>query len=105
MLDFVRNIPGQVTGFFAGLGSRLIASGRALIQGFLDGIMQAFQTARNAVANGLQAIRRLFPFSPAKEGPFSGSGWVSYSVNPLVKLSPTPSPTALKQAAATSAGN
>lgn len=79
VIDFVRGIPGKIVGFFTGMGSKLVASGRSLIGGFLDGIMAGFNKAKQAVSNGLSKIRNLFPFSPAKEGPFSGRGWVAYS--------------------------
>lgn len=79
VVSFVRSVPEKIIGFFTGLGNRLYESGRALIQGFLNGIKSAFEAAKNFVANGLQSIRNLFPFSPAKEGPFSGRGWVAYS--------------------------
>ena len=41
--------------------------------------MSAFGAVKDAVSGGLSKIRNLFPFSPAKEGPFSGRGWVLYS--------------------------
>lgn len=78
-LDFIRNIPNQVIGFFTGLGSRLIESGKSLISGFINGIKQGFSNAVGAVKEGLANVRNFFPFSPAKEGPFSGKGWVAYS--------------------------
>lgn len=77
--DFIGSIPATVLDFFAGIGTWLLDSGKALIQGFLDGIMAGFNTAKQWVSDGLGAIRDLFPFSPAKEGPFSGRGWVAYS--------------------------
>ena len=79
VMNFIRQIPSSILGFFSGIGSTLINSGRSLIQGFLDGIMAGFNKAKDVVANGLSGIRALFPFSPAKEGPFSGRGWVAYS--------------------------
>lgn len=77
--DFIASIPDRILGFFAGIGGWLVNSGRALIQGFIDGIMGAFSWAKDKVSQGLGAIRDLFPFSPAKEGPFSGAGWVDKS--------------------------
>lgn len=77
--DFVKGIPLKIVGFFAGMASKLISSGRALIQGFLDGIMAGFNKAKDFVSDGLGKIRDLFPFSPAKDGPFSGRGWVLYA--------------------------
>ncbi|MGP9782525.1 tape measure protein [Glutamicibacter sp. AOP12-B1-11] len=79
VVDFVKGIPDKVVGFFSGLGGKLVASGKSIIQGFLDGILAGFNKAKSAVSDGLGKIRNLFPFSPAKEGPFSGRGWVAYS--------------------------
>lgn len=79
MMTFIGSIPGRILGFFGNMGSLLISSGRSLIDGFKQGIMSAFESVKNAVSNGLSAVRSLFPFSPAKEGPFSGRGWVSFS--------------------------
>lgn len=77
--NFIGSIPSKIMGFFRGIGTWLLNSGKSLIQGFLDGIMAGFNKAKDFVADGLASIRNLFPFSPAKEGPFSGRGWVAYS--------------------------
>lgn len=78
-LSFIRGIPNSVVGYFSGLGSKLLASGKSLISGFVNGIKKGFSNAIGAVKDGLSNIRNFFPFSPAKEGPFSGRGWVAYS--------------------------
>lgn len=78
-VNLVKGLPGKVKGALGNLGSLLKNSGSALIDGFKDGIMGAFGRVKDAVAGGLSKIRNLFPFSPAKEGPFSGKGWVLYS--------------------------
>ncbi|WP_424462879.1 tape measure protein [Pseudoclavibacter helvolus] len=77
--NFLQALPEQIMGFFTGIGEWLVESGKSLIQGFLDGISSAFEGAKGFVEDGLAGIRDLFPFSPAKEGPFSGRGWVAYS--------------------------
>lgn len=77
--NFLQALPEQIMGFFTGIGEWLVESGKSLIQGFLDGISSAFEGAKGFVEDGLSSIRDLFPFSPAKEGPFSGRGWVAYS--------------------------
>ena len=77
-MSFIGAIPSRIRGMFSGMGSLLIGSGRALINGFKQGIMNGFASVRSAVSSGLSNIRGLFPFSPAKEGPFSGRGWVEY---------------------------
>ena len=78
-VSFVQGIPGQIAGFFADAGSWLVDSGKALLDGFTSGIRNGFQAAKDAVSNGLSAIRDFFPFSPAKVGPFSGRGYTTYS--------------------------
>lgn len=77
--NVIKGLPGKIVETLGNLGSMLIGSGRSLINGFVDGIKNAFNAAKDAVKNGLSAIRNFFPFSPAKEGPFSGKGWVLYS--------------------------
>lgn len=78
-MNFIGAIPDQVLGFFVNIGTTLLESGKSLVQGFIDGITAGFENAKTFVSDGLSGIRDLFPFSPAKEGPFSGRGWVAYS--------------------------
>ncbi|HCG55516.1 MULTISPECIES: tape measure protein [Brevibacterium] len=78
-VNFVRRLPGRALSALGNIGSKLYNSGKAMIDGFKDGIVNAFNNAVNAVKNGLNRIRNFFPFSPAKEGPFSGKGWTFYS--------------------------
>jgi phage-related protein len=73
------SIRGAVEGAFANIGNWLRDSGKSLIQGFINGINDKIADAKGAVSNVLDKVRNLFPFSPAKEGPFSGRGWVRYS--------------------------
>lgn len=54
-------------------------SGQSIGSTFASGIGSLWQTVRDAALSLVNAARNLFPFSPAKEGPFSGKGWVSYS--------------------------
>ncbi|WP_181276010.1 phage tail tape measure protein [Brevibacterium oceani] len=84
-VNFVRNLPGRALSALGNIGSRLYNSGWAMIDGFRRGIVNAFSNAVNAVRNGLSRIRNFFPFSPAKEGPFSGKGYTSYSGMALVE--------------------
>lgn len=84
-VSFVRSIPSRICGIFSGAGSWLANSGRALLNGFTNGIRSGFNNALSAVRNGLSNIRRFFPFSPAKEGPFSGHGYTTYSGKALMQ--------------------
>ncbi|QNI20374.1 distal tail protein [Bacillus phage 1_ICo-2020] len=51
--------------------STFYESGKGLLKSFTNGIRSAFNGAIDTVWEGLKAIRRLLPFSPAKEGPLS----------------------------------
>ena len=75
----VKSIKDKILGFFAGAGEWLVNSGKAMLDGLGRGISNAIGGVVNTVKGGLEKIRGLFPFSPAKEGPFSGHGWVLYS--------------------------
>lgn len=85
ILGYVRGIPGKIIGMFAGAGSWLINSGAALMNGFKQGILNAVESVKSAVRGALQKVRDFFPFSPAKVGPFSGSGYTSVSGEHLMR--------------------
>ncbi|MGW1039897.1 phage tail protein [Streptomyces sp. NPDC002547] len=78
-ISYVRGLPGRASSALGGLGSRLYGSGRSLIGGFVSGILSKIGEVRSAASRVLSAARDYFPFSPAKRGPFSGSGYTSYS--------------------------
>jgi tape measure domain-containing protein len=85
ILGFIRGIPSQIMGLFAGAGSWLVNSGAALMNGFKQGILNAVESVKSAVKGALQKVRDFFPFSPAKVGPFSGSGYTSVSGEHLMR--------------------
>ena len=85
ILGYIRSIPGQIIGIFAGAGSWLVNSGAALMNGFKQGILGAVESVKSAVSGALQKVRDFFPFSPAKVGPFSGSGYTSVSGEHLMR--------------------
>lgn len=80
----VAEMPGKVKAALGDLKTFLLASGVALIQGFIDGIVAKFKDAKRVTEDKLQELRDLFPFSPAKEGPFSGRGYTTYSGAALI---------------------
>jgi TP901 family phage tail tape measure protein len=79
LIAFVAGIPGRVLGALGGLGSLLYNSGRSIIEGLVNGISSMIGAVSGAVGKVMGAARKLLPFSPAKEGPFSGRGWTLYS--------------------------
>ncbi|MBP1241747.1 phage-related protein [Frigoribacterium sp. PvP120] len=74
-IRFVAELPGKAADALGNLGSTLAASGRALIQGFIDGIKAMVGKVGDAVGGVLDFAKGLFPNSPADRGPFSGAGW------------------------------
>jgi len=67
-----------ISEFFTNLGASMRAkvteffgSGQALIQAFTDGIQSLIAKPAELVKTGLEKVRRLLPFSDAKEGPLS----------------------------------
>lgn len=85
ILGYIGSIPGKIMGLFADAGSWLINSGAALMNGFKQGILNAVEGVKSAVKGALQKVRDFFPFSPAKVGPFSGSGYTSVSGEHLMR--------------------
>ncbi len=81
----IRNVPQAIIGVFSGAGSWLVHSGQALLEGLWNGISGALGTVKSKISDALGSIRRLFPFSPAKEGPFSGHGYTSWSGRALMR--------------------
>lgn len=79
VVNFVREIPGKILGALGNLGSLLYDSGRALLEGLWNGISSAVGWVKDKISGALSSIRNLFPFSPAKEGPFSGKGYTTHS--------------------------
>lgn len=79
IFSFVGSIPGRIVGLVSsGVGS-LFNSGWSMIQSLAQGITSGFQAAIGAVSSGMATIRSYMPFSPAKRGPFSGTGYPLYS--------------------------
>ena len=79
VISFVTGIPGRVLSALGDLGSLLLNSGRSLIQGFIDGIRGMIGAVGDAVGGVMDFVGGFFPNSPAKRGPFSGSGWTKLS--------------------------
>lgn len=75
----IQAIPQLIMDVFSGIGTWLLDSGKALIQGFIDGITSMGGMIGDAVGGLLQKARDFFPFSPAKKGPFSGTGYTTHS--------------------------
>ncbi|OHT67765.1 hypothetical protein [Mycobacteroides chelonae] len=71
--------PGKIVSALGDLGSLLFNSGASVVSGFVAGIRSRLGDVASAAGELMSRARSFFPFSPAKEGPFSGRGWVTYS--------------------------
>ena len=78
-VSFVSQMPGRVMSALGNVGSLLVNSGRALIQGFINGIKSMVGAVADAARGVVKKARDFFPFSPAKKGPFSGRGYTTFS--------------------------
>lgn len=84
-INWIRGVPGQIWGALGNLGNMLVDSGWSLIMGFWHGIENAIWNVKSWISGALRSIRNLFPFSPAKEGPFSGAGYTDESGKALME--------------------
>lgn len=84
-VGFVGSLPGKIMGALGDLGNLLVRSGGALVDGFLRGIQGAWNSLVGWVKQGMDWLRGLWPFSPAKWGPFSGKGYVTHSGKAIIR--------------------
>lgn len=77
IIDWIRGIGGLISGAVGDLSHALWSAGWSIISGLADGIRSAISSLNPAgiVSGMLNGIKGLGPHSPAKWGPFSGSGW------------------------------
>lgn len=82
-------LPGQAqlvaTQIPAAFVINLAGSGAAMVASFAAGIRSQIGAAVAAANAVVSAVKRLFPHSPAKEGPLSGQGYTDHSGKALVK--------------------
>lgn len=75
---FLKGLPGKILAAIGNLGGLLFKSGQNLISGLIAGIRSMIQPFLNMINWIVAQIGRVFPGSPAKEGPLSGRGYVLY---------------------------
>lgn len=74
LVNLARGLGGRVKSAVGGLGNVLYQAGRNVVQGLIDGIWSKIGSLASAASSLAGTIRNYLPFSPAKEGPLSGSG-------------------------------
>jgi phage-related protein len=96
VLDAITNGISTIWGWLGGLGQRIITGlgdigtqlwnyGVHIMQRFVDGIGSMAGAAVNAFKSALGPLAKFVPFSPAKEGPLSGSGDPLYWGQNIIK--------------------
>ncbi|MET7933496.1 phage tail tape measure protein [Streptomyces sp. NPDC005322] len=83
-ITWIKGLPGRAVSALGSLGSKLYNSGRSLISGFINGITSKAGELYDKAASLVGKVRDLFPFSPAKDGPFSGRGYTTFSGRALI---------------------
>ena len=74
-IDFFRDLPSRIVDTLGDLGKTLFGAGGDLMGGFIRGIKGAVRKVGDAIGGVMDFVGGFFPHSPAKRGPFSGSGW------------------------------
>ncbi|MGH3376342.1 MAG: phage tail tape measure protein [Actinoallomurus sp.] len=72
--DSFHGIVKIITGIASGFGHLLYDAGRNLIQGLINGIRSMAGGAWSSMKDLVSGLKGFLPNSPAKHGPFSGSG-------------------------------
>lgn len=74
LVSLTKGLGGRIKSAVGSLGSLLYSAGRNVVQGLIDGIWSRFGSLASTASSMAATIRNYLPFSPAKEGPLSGSG-------------------------------
>src|SRR5690606_38694809 len=79
VLAWFGRLPGLILSALGNVGTFLYNSGVALIQGFWNGLKAVWDRVVSWVKSAMAWLRGFWPFSPAKRGAFSGTGYLTYS--------------------------
>lgn len=69
IVDFVKSIPGRITGALGDLGGLLYRAGQRVISGLVEGIRSVASAPYDAVSSVVNRVKGLLPGSPVKDGP------------------------------------
>lgn len=79
VVSWIGDLPDRVVTALGDLGATLYHSGASLIGGFVSGMVSKLDLVKETTTSILGSVKDYFPNSPAKKGPFSGSGWTFHS--------------------------
>lgn len=72
--DWFASLPGRILDALGNVGRMLYDAGKKIIQGLIDGLKAMIGKVGDTMKNVAGKVRDFLPFSPAREGPLSGSG-------------------------------
>lgn len=70
----ITEIPKKITTALSGAKTLLLQAGKNIVQGLIDGIRNKLGALSTIASQMAGTVRSFLPFSPAKQGPLSGSG-------------------------------
>jgi hypothetical protein len=73
------SVHSAVWGWIGNLVGAMVTGGFSMMTGLAKGIWNAMYIPIGAISSVMGRLRQYLPFSPAKEGPFSGKGWTLFS--------------------------
>jgi TP901 family phage tail tape measure protein len=79
LVGYFRQVPGMILSALGDVGKMLWNAGVAIIKGLIGGIESAVGGVAHVISSVASTIKSFLPFSPAKQGPLSGSGDPFYS--------------------------
>lgn len=74
LLGGITEIPKKITTALSGAKTLLLQAGKNIVQGLIDGIKNKLGALSTIASQMAGTVRSFLPFSPAKQGPLSGSG-------------------------------
>jgi phage-related protein len=74
MISFVESIPKRILSALGDVGHMLWNAGSSIIKGLIGGLESMIGSITSTVSGIVSTIKSFLPFSPAKQGPLSGSG-------------------------------
>jgi hypothetical protein len=78
-VGIVTGFMSQIVGAILSFGGAMRSAGLSVGASFAQGLAEAGPLVQSSASALMGIAKAFFPNSPAKEGPFSGKGWVLYS--------------------------
>lgn len=74
LVGLIAGLPGRAMNALGNLNGMFFNAGIRIVQGIIDGIRAMIGAVASAASSVASTVRSYLPFSPAKQGPLSGTG-------------------------------